>query len=590
MSTLAPLPVAVPLGGAAALLCLNTVLSRRAVQAASAATVLAEVGLAAALLHQTSSGTVVYWFGGWIPRGGVALGISFTVDQLGAGGAVLVGLISAAALATVHRTMDDAGAVVHSLLLVLLAAMAGFCLTGDLFNLFVFFELMAVSAFALAAHDTRSPGALGSALNFAITNTVGAFLVLIGIAMLYSRTGALNLAQIGRQLAAGGPADRLVVVALSVLLAGFLIKAAVVPFHFWLIDTASAGPVPLAVVLAGALDTLGVYAIARIYWTVFAVPVAGHHRAVQAVLIGIGALSAAAGGGLAVTLRQPRRRLAFVMVAHTGILLIGIGCLTARGVAGSAVYAVGDGVVKASLWAGLALLGLSRPADDERPRPDLSRAERRAGLTLLTVGALATAGPPLFATGLGKSAIEDAAAGAGYPWVVPVVVLTAVLTAAAMLHLAWTGAGEAPGSSDPAAGHRQGSWLAVSGTGAALLGISVGAAAMGRWAATAGARFVDTAGYQRRVLDGMAAHPTAALPALHLSARGALLDLLTVGAAITLTAASSRDAVRRVYRRLRTSTVHLGVVRLHDGNAGDSATWVTVGTATIALVLALSMR
>jgi multicomponent Na+:H+ antiporter subunit D len=88
MSPLAPLPVAVPLAGAATILCLNTLLTRRAIQALSMATVFVEVGLAAALLHQTSSGTIVYWFGGWTPRSGVALGISFAVDQLGAGGAV----------------------------------------------------------------------------------------------------------------------------------------------------------------------------------------------------------------------------------------------------------------------------------------------------------------------------------------------------------------------------------------------------------------------------------------------------------------------------------------------------------------------
>jgi multicomponent Na+:H+ antiporter subunit D len=273
--------------------------------------------------------------------------------------------------------VDEAAGVSHALLLAPLAAMAGFCLTGDLFNLFVFFELMAVSAFALTVYHTRSPAALRSALNFAITNTVGVFLVLIGIALLHSRTGALNLAQIGRQLAAAGHADRLTIIALSALLAGFLIKAAVVPFHFWIIDTASAAPIPLAMILAGVLDTLGVYAIARIYWTVFVSP-AGRHHAVQTVLIAIGALSATAGGVLAVTFRHPRRRLAFVMVAHTGILLIGVGCLTAGGVAGSAVYAVGDGAVKAALWAGLALIGLSRPADRTTPaRPDALETKGR---------------------------------------------------------------------------------------------------------------------------------------------------------------------------------------------------------------------
>ena len=138
----------------------NSVAPRRVVQALTLAAVFAEIGLAAALVHQTRSDTIVYWFGGWTPRSGVALGISFTIDQLGAGAALLAGVVTAAAVVTTRGRCEDADGIVHALLLTLLAAMAGFCLTGDLFNLFVFFELMAVSAFGLAAYQTRSLAAL----------------------------------------------------------------------------------------------------------------------------------------------------------------------------------------------------------------------------------------------------------------------------------------------------------------------------------------------------------------------------------------------------------------------------------------------
>src|SRR5580698_8869794 len=131
MNAIAPLLVAVPLA-AAVVLFLNSVAPRRVVQAVTLAAVLAEVGLAAALVHQTRSATTVYWFGGWTPRSGVALGISFTIDQLGAGAALLAGTITAAAVVTTRWTMRDADGIVHALLLTLLAAMAGFCLTGDL--------------------------------------------------------------------------------------------------------------------------------------------------------------------------------------------------------------------------------------------------------------------------------------------------------------------------------------------------------------------------------------------------------------------------------------------------------------------------
>ena len=130
-------------------------------------------------------------------------------------------------------------------MLVFLAAMAGFCLSGDLFNLFVFFELMGAAAYALTGYKVEAQGPLEGALNFAVTNSVGAFLALTGLTLLYARTGALNLAQIGRALS-GHPADGLVITAFVLLTAGLLIKGAVVPFHFWLDDAHAVAPTPVS--------------------------------------------------------------------------------------------------------------------------------------------------------------------------------------------------------------------------------------------------------------------------------------------------------------------------------------------------------
>jgi multicomponent Na+:H+ antiporter subunit D len=583
---IAPFPVVVPLVVAAMVLCVHGVVPRSVVRALTFAAVLAEIVLAAALVYQTRSTTIVYWFGGWVPRGGIALGVSFTIDQLGAGAALLAGIVTAAALAATPSTMGEVGGIIDALFLTLLAAMAGFCLTGDLFNMFVFFELMAVSAFALAAYNTRDIGAQRSALNFAITNSIGAFLVLIGIAVLYGRTGALNLAQIGHQLTHTGTPDHAAAVALALLTAGFLIKAAAVPFHFWLVDTATSAPVPLVMILAGVLDLLGVYAIARVYWTVFAGPLANDHRIVEALLISIGAISAISAGLLSLLFRDPRRRMAFVMVAHTGIVLIGVGCLSARGVAAAAIYAAGDGVVKVAIFIGLALLGFAK-ADGRQSDAGPSNARRRAGLTLLTVGGLATAGLPLFATGLGKASIEDAVAAAGYPWVTIVIVAAAALTGAAVLNIvATTRAG---------AGHvrpngRGGSWVPLFSLGALLMVLAVVATGARRWAATAATRFVNTAAYQQRVLNGTRFRVPTTAARIAVSTNGLALDLLAVAAAIALGTETARNSIRRLARSPTLATAWTAARRLHDGSIGDSATWVTIGTATIALVLAKGLH
>src|SRR5204863_2775704 len=109
--------------------------------------------------------------------------------------------------------------------------------------------------------------------NFGVTNTAGAFLTLTGIAMLYARTGALNLSQVGRALA--GQTDALVLIGFAFICVGFLVKAAVVPFHFWLADAHASAPTPACIVFSGAMVEAGLYAVARLHGALFAQPLAG---------------------------------------------------------------------------------------------------------------------------------------------------------------------------------------------------------------------------------------------------------------------------------------------------------------------------
>src|SRR5205823_1912329 len=116
---------------------------------------------------------------------------------------------------------------------------------------------------------------------------LGAYMMLIGIGLLYARTGALNLAQIGRTLAGQKP-DGLVVVALTLVLIGFLVKGAMVPFHFWLADAHAAAPAPVCVLFSGVMVELGLFGVARCYWTIFDAPFGAHQDAVRNVLIALG--------------------------------------------------------------------------------------------------------------------------------------------------------------------------------------------------------------------------------------------------------------------------------------------------------------
>ena len=142
----------------------------------------------------------VYWFAGFRPRHGIAIGIDFAVDPLSAGLASLAALLVTAAMIFSWRYFERVAHYFHAMMLTFLAGMVGFCLTGDIFDLFVWFELMGVSAYALTAYRPEERGPIQGALNFAITNSIGAYLSLSGIGLIYGRTGALNMAQIGQYI------------------------------------------------------------------------------------------------------------------------------------------------------------------------------------------------------------------------------------------------------------------------------------------------------------------------------------------------------------------------------------------------------
>ena len=268
---------------------------------------------------------MIYWFSGWRPAGGMAIGIDYAVGPLGAGMASLAGLLVTAALVYCSRYFDSARGRYHALVLIFLAGSVDFCLTGDLFNLFVAFELVAVTAFGLTGYNAGHPAPLQGAINFAVTNSLGGMTVLMGVGFLYARTGSLNLAQIGQTLAGRHP-DGLVVVAFALLAGGFLIKAAVVPFHFWLPDAYGSAPIPVCVLFAGVLSELGLFGLIRVWDTVFSGLAGGPGPRMRAVLLGLGIATAVVGAVMALAQTQLKRMLAFVTMSHLGIYLIGAAC------------------------------------------------------------------------------------------------------------------------------------------------------------------------------------------------------------------------------------------------------------------------
>ena len=602
MDALAALSVALPLLVAAALVGLAPVCPRRAADAAAVATAAVVTVLCLVLLARCLDGPVVYWFGGWTPRDGIALGVAFAVDPVGAALATLAGVLATAALTFSWRIFEAVRTLHHGLMLVFLAGIVGFCLSGDLFNMFVFFELSSVAAYALAGYQTTNPGSVRGALNFAVTNSVGAILVLAGIALLYGRTGALNLAQLGQALARG-PADRLVVVAFLLLMVGFFVKAAVVPFHFWLADAYALAPTAVGVLFAGVVSELGLYAVARVYWAVFSTPLAGV-GGLRGVLLFGAVTTALVGGAMCLLQHHLPRMLAYATVSHVGLTMAGFALLTPVGTAGAVLYLLADGLVKGSLFISVGIVDHHLHDVDERRLQGRGRHLPWAA-GLMVAGALGLAGLPPFGTFLGKALMEEAALEAGVPWLIGLFVVVAALTSAALLRatgrvflgLGPPGTRGAPPSGVDGTGdhHRRPHPTQVAPAVVLLAAaVAVGLApGITRAAQEAAEHFTDRPAYAAAVLEG-APEPGPAAPQPPRLAGAALLAVLSALLGLGLASAALRPD--RVPERLRVGVTRLwdpvaAILRgLHNGGIADSVTWLVVGMATFGTLLVVVVR
>ncbi len=586
-------PVFVPLLVAAVLALSSKHIPRWVADAAAITTSVVTVGAGLVLMARSTSEPIVYWFGNWHPDGGVALGISFTIDPIGAGTAAFVALLVTASFVFSIHYFDSVGTHYHSLMLVFLAAMCGFSLTGDLFNLFVFFELMSAAAFALCGYKTEEPGPLQGALNFAVTNTIGAFLALTGIGLLYGRTGALNMAQIGRAL--GGSSDPLVVVAFLLIMTGFFVKAAIVPFHFWLADAHAVAPTPVCVLFSGIMVELGLYAVMRVYWTVFADALRPGEGALRNVLIGGGVLTALVGALMCFAQRHLKRLLAFSTISHMGLMLIGFGLLTSDALAGTVVYIAAHAMIKSALFVCAGILLHRFGSIDEFEL--IGKGRRKEGSVVLTgvifaAGGLALAGLPPFGLWSADMMIDGAASRIGYGWLSVIVIIAelftgaAVLRAAGRIFLGWgrraaaeqAGAVEIEEQPETRGGHdRVPLGMVIPAVGLLVLGFVAGIAPQFRGgAAQEGATFTDQHGYAGRVLEGTAAPVRAEEPEADLGTavlRGVIaasLALLRAGVALSNMAARRSRALEAVLGPLRA---------IHSGHVGDYVACLTAGVA-----------
>ncbi|MBL7143887.1 MAG: NADH/ubiquinone/plastoquinone (complex I) [Phycisphaerae bacterium] len=282
--------------------------------------------------------TEVYEIGKW----SIPLGINLVLDGLSSLLLLAINVVAAAAMLFSIKYMEQYTAKTKylSLFLLMVAGMNGVVLSGDIFNLFVFLEIASLASYALVGFGCDHEE-LEASFKYMVLGSIASVFILFAIALIYGNTGTLNMAYISKAIQNSGLNAGLTF-ALAMFMAGFGLKAALVPFHAWLPDAHPSAPAPISAMLSGVLiKALGVYSLARIIFNVFGVSVP-----VGWVLITLGVLSMVVGVFLAVGQWDFKRLLAYHSISQMGYVILGLGI--------GALILARNGEVK---WAAMAILG-----------------------------------------------------------------------------------------------------------------------------------------------------------------------------------------------------------------------------------------
>lgn len=484
-------PVAVPfLTAALCLLCPRWGAAQRALSLAGALALLAIA--ARILLRVIHSGPFAEQAGGWA----APFGITMVADGLSATMVLLVGLVAVAT--TVFGfgdvTAGETRAGHHPLTNALLAGLCGAFLTGDIFNLYVWFEVMLIATFGLLV--TRGGAeALGGAMIYVGLNLIATVAFISGVGLLYGATGALNMADLHQRLAGRGD-EPAILAAAAFLIFAFGSKAALFPAFFWLPASYHTPSFTTSALFAALLTKVGVYALIRVFTLVF--PVEG--TAIEAVLLWGAALTMVAGTCGALIETSTRRVLNHTVISSIGFMILGLALRTPLAMLGAVYSLFQDVIVKASLYLVAGAAARLSGSESFARSGGLWRTHPWLG-ALFLVPALSLAGVPPFPGFWGKlvllRATLEIGAGALAALILVVSLLTLLAVARIWAEVFWKPAREAPSAAATLAAT---SWATLALLAALVAAAGVGAGPFIAGAASVGAGLLDPVAYVAAVL------------------------------------------------------------------------------------------
>jgi multicomponent K+:H+ antiporter subunit D len=372
------------------------------------------------VVHASSGELLVYQLGEWP----APFGIVMVLDRLSALMVLLTYLLAVPVLWYATGGWDGRGRYFHALFQFQLMGLCGAFMTGDLFNLFVFFEVLLIASYVLLVHGQgRERFRMG--IHYVVLNLSASGLFLIGLAMVYSVTGTLNMADVGLQVAQlTGENAMLAKAAALVLLVVFGLKAALVPLYFWLPGTYAAASAPVAALFA-IMTKVGVYSIIRTHWVIFGVGAGESALAVGHWLLPLALTTSVLGVMGALASHSMSRLVAYLTVSSVGTLLACVGLFTSDSLSAALYYTLHSTLVMAGLFLLVELMAAQRGQALDKLRPAVAVREPVLLGAMLLFGAASAAGLPPLPGFLGKLMILESSSGLpaqAWVWTVVLVV------------------------------------------------------------------------------------------------------------------------------------------------------------------------
>jgi multicomponent Na+:H+ antiporter subunit D len=486
------LPILIPFACAvASLLARRSLAAQRGLSVAGAAGLLAS---GVALLDAVRrDGMLVMQAGNWP----APFGITLAADLLSAIMVLLAGVLALAVAVFALGSLDAARQRFgyFPLFHILLMGVCGAFLTGDLFNLYVWFEVLLIASFVLLVLGGERPQLEGG-LKYVALNLVSSAIFLAAAGIIYGAVGTLNFADLGRQLARL-PFDGLRLTLAALLLIAFGIKAAIFPLYFWLPASYHTPPVAVTALFAGLLTKVGVYALVRVFTVVF--PVDG---VTQSLLLAVAGLTMLSGVLGALAQHDLRRLLAFNIVSEIGYLMMGLALATPIALAGAVFFLFNVTLAKSALFLAGGIVERLRGTSELSRLGGIYRDHPWVALLVL-IPALTVAGIPPLAGFWAKLMLVQAGLASGR-WLLTAVALSVSLLTLLTMTRIWAALWAPPADSPRPAplARREAALLAIPVAALALLAVLIGvgaepAVALARQAA---AQLLDPQAYIAAVL------------------------------------------------------------------------------------------